>query len=66
METHEVGLVNKPRILVIFTGEGIEPPVIDADTEEEQAQMEEILARIQPCLDVANTIIRKGDPGPTG
>jgi len=56
----------KPRIVVTFTSEGMKPLVISADTEGEQIQMEEWLEKIQPCLDVADAIIKKGDPGPKG
>ena len=66
METHEEGLMNKPRVLVIFTEEGMEPTVIDADTEEEGIAMEKLLEKIQPCLDVINAIVKKGNPGPKG
>jgi len=58
--------MNKPSILVVFTSEGMEPPVINADTEQEQVQMEEILRRIQPCLDVADAIIKRSSAGPKG
>jgi len=48
-----------PRIVVTFTLEGMNPPVISGDSEQEQIQMEELLEKIQPCLDVADAIIKK-------
>ncbi len=58
--------MNKPKIVITFTPERMDSPQIIADTEQEQAVAEELLDRIQPALDVANAIIRKGDPGPQG
>ena len=55
-----------PKIVVKFTLEGMEVPVISADTEQEQIQMQELLKRIQVCLDVADAIIKRGSSGPHG
>jgi len=41
--------MNKASILIIFKSEGMELPVINADNEREQVQIEEILRQIQPC-----------------
>ena len=54
----------EPKIIIAVTTKGIEIPVINADTEQEQTEMEEVLKRIQPCLDVADAILKKSDPRP--
>ena len=56
----------EPQIIITVTTQGIEIPVINADTEEEQTEMEKVLKRIQPCLDVGDAILKKSDPGPKG
>ncbi len=55
-----------PKIVVTFTPEGMEPPAIRADTEQEQAAAEELLELIRPCLDVADAILKKSSAGPRG
>lgn len=55
-----------PRAIIIVTPEGVEPPEIQADTEQDQAHMAEALEKIQPCLDVADAIIKKTSAGPRG
>jgi len=58
--------MNRPSILVVFTSEGMESSVINADSEQEQLQMDELLDRIRPCLDVADAILKKTSAGPKG
>jgi len=53
-----------PKLIVVFTLEGMESHTINADTEQEQARMERLLSRIKPCLDVADAILKRGDLGP--
>ncbi len=55
-----------PEIIIHITPEGIAPPEIQADNEQEQVAVEELLGRIQPCFDVASAIIKKTNPGPRG
>jgi len=47
-------------IVVTFTPKGIESPVIHSDSEEMQLQLEGLLSRIAPCLDIASAIIKRG------
>ena len=54
------------RIVVIITPQGVESIDIHADTEQDQVVLEQLLDRIRPCLDVADAIIRKTDPGARG
>ena len=57
---------SKLKIVVTFTPEGMNPPVISADSEQDQAAAEELLERIRPCLDVADAILKKSSAGPRG
>jgi len=50
-----------PKLLVVFTPDGMVSNAISADTEQEQAQMEGLLSRIKPYLDEADSILKKGD-----
>jgi len=55
--------------LVIFiriTTEGLQAPEIHANSESEGKAAEEMLERIQPCLDVADAILKKSSAGPGG
>ncbi len=54
------------KIIVTFTPRGLASADICADTEKDQATLEELLDSIRPCLDVADAIIRKTDPGAQG
>ena len=53
-------------IILKITPEGLQPPEIHTSSEAEEKAAVEILERIQPCLDVADAIIKKGDPGQRG
>ena len=53
-------------IVITLTPEGVELPVIHADTEEAQAQMKGLLGQIKPYLDVVDAIIKKTSAGPRG
>ncbi len=55
-----------PKVIVTFTPEGMNPPVISADSEQAQAKMDELLKRIQPCLDVADAILKRRSVGSKG
>ena len=50
-----------PRLIIAITPEGVESPVIHADTERDQIQMEGLLMKIAPCLNIADAILQKGD-----
>ena len=58
--------MNKPKIVITFTPEGMDSPQIIAGIEQEQAQMEKLLDRIQPALDVADAILKRRSAGPRG
>jgi len=53
-------------IIIRVTRDGLHPPEIQASNEADEKAAEEILSRIRPCLDVADAIIKKGNPGPKG
>ncbi len=53
-------------IVMRITTEGLQPPEIHADSESEEKAAEEMLERIQPCLDVINAILKKSSAGPGG
>jgi len=55
-----------PQVVIRFTREGVQPSEILATSEAEEKTMRELLEKIQPCLDVADAILKKGDLGPTG
>ena len=56
----------EPKIIVHITPEGVGPIEIQAHTEREQAIASEILEKIQPCLDVADAILKKTSLGVLG
>lgn len=54
------------KIIVTFAPQGLASADICADTEKDQAALEELLDSIQPCLDVADAILKKTSAGPRG
>ncbi len=54
------------KIILSITLQGLESIDVQADTEPDQLALEQLLDRIRPCLDVADAIIRKTDPGARG
>ena len=57
---------NQLVIVIRITPEGLQPPETHASSESEEKAAIEILGRIQPCLDVADAILKKGDLGSQG
>ena len=53
-------------IVVTITPQGVQPPVIHTDTAKAQAQMEKVRDLIQPCLEIADAIVKRADLGATG
>ncbi|MCH8054653.1 MAG: hypothetical protein IH857_00670 [Deltaproteobacteria bacterium] len=53
-------------IVIRITSEGLQPPEIQAGSEAEEKAAIEILEKIQPCVDVADAILRKTSAGPKG
>jgi len=49
-----------PKLIVVFTLDGMKRHTINADTAEEQEQIQELLEQIRPCLDIAQAILKKG------
>jgi len=54
-----------PRLLVVFTLDGMESRAINADTAEEEAELEKRFQRILPGLAAVNKIWKQGSTGPT-
>ena len=54
------------QIVFRLTAEGLKPPEIQADSEAEERLAAETLERIRPCLDVADAILRRTNPGQKG
>ncbi len=57
---------NQLIIIIRITTEGLQPPEIHANSESEEKAADEMLERIQPCLDVADAILKKTSAGPRG
>jgi len=56
----------EPGIIVTFTLSGLKSAVIQADNEGDQIKAEEARDRIAPCLEIADTILKKTSAGPRG
>ena len=54
------------QIVFHVTPEGLQLPEIQASSEAEEKEAEEILNRIRPGLDVVTAILKKGSAGPRG
>ncbi len=54
------------KIIVTFTPQGLASADICADTEKDQATLEELLDSIRVCLDVGDAILKKTNAGPRG
>lgn len=54
------------KIILSITLQGLESIDVQADTEQDQVVLEQLLNRIQPCLDVADAILKKTSAGPRG
>ncbi len=55
-----------PKIILHLTPEGVEPPQIQASSEQEQAIAMDILEKIQPEIDIIDAILKKTCLGPRG
>ena len=53
-------------IIIRITPEGLQPPEIQAGSESEEKVAIETLEKIQPCLDVADAILKRTSAGPRG
>ncbi len=56
----------EPKIIVRIGLTGVESVDIQENSESEEKAPDEILERIQHCLDVADAILKKGDLGSQG
>ena len=59
---------NKSQFVIVIriTTEGLQPPEIHANSESEEKAANEILEKIQSCLDVADAILKRTSAGPRG
>lgn len=55
-----------PRVIVVFTPEGLESVALSADTFEEQQIAKQIEDQVGICLEVADAILKKRSAGPRG
>jgi hypothetical protein len=55
-----------PKIIVVFTREGLESVGLSANTFEEQQIAKQIEDQVGICLEVADAILKKHSAGPRG
>ena len=48
-----------PELILVFTPKGMKCHVFNTCTAEEEGQIRGLLEQIQPCLDIANAIIKQ-------